>query len=291
MRYVTPGYFATLGIPLVAGRDVSDADTAGTLQVAVVSQSFVDRYWPGRERDRPALPLRPARRRGDQQRAALPGPDDRRRRRRRQGARPRAAQRAAGLPAPPSAARGRDGLVHAAGPRGPVHGRRGRDRSGAAPDRGARRPGPADRRRAHARDDRGGPDGAAPRAGARAGRLRRAGRAARGRRASTACSPSWWRAARARSASGARSAPRPPTSWAWCCATACVSHCAGVGLGLVLAWAAGRSLEALLAGVSPRDAATFAAAAALVAAAALAGSLLPALRAVRVDPLKALRVD
>ena len=47
MRYVTPGYFQTLGIPLVAGRDVSDADTAGTLQVAVVSQSFVDRYWPG----------------------------------------------------------------------------------------------------------------------------------------------------------------------------------------------------------------------------------------------------
>jgi predicted permease len=47
IRYLTPGYFATLGIPFVAGRDVSEADTAGTLQVAVVSQSFVDRYWPG----------------------------------------------------------------------------------------------------------------------------------------------------------------------------------------------------------------------------------------------------
>jgi putative ABC transport system permease protein len=67
--------------------------------------------------------------------------------------------------------------------------------------------------------------------------------------------------------------------------------CVGIGLGLGLAWAAGRSLEALLAGVSPRDAATFAAAAAVVLAAALVGSLLPALRAVRVDPLKVMRVE
>ncbi|HVQ24047.1 MAG TPA: ABC transporter permease, partial [Planctomycetota bacterium] len=47
IRYVTPGYFATLGIPLVSGRDVSDSDGAGALQVAVVSRSFVERYWPG----------------------------------------------------------------------------------------------------------------------------------------------------------------------------------------------------------------------------------------------------
>ena len=47
LRYVTPGYFAALRIPIVAGRDVSDSDTAGTLQAAVVSQAFVDRYWPG----------------------------------------------------------------------------------------------------------------------------------------------------------------------------------------------------------------------------------------------------
>jgi ABC-type antimicrobial peptide transport system permease subunit len=65
----------------------------------------------------------------------------------------------------------------------------------------------------------------------------------------------------------------------------------GVALGLVLAWAAGRSLEALLAGVSPRDLATFGAAAALAIAAALAGSLLPAWSAARVDPLSAMRVE
>ena len=43
--------------------------------------------------------------------------------------------------------------------------------------------------------------------------------------------------------------------------------------------------------MSPRDAPTFAVAAALAVATALAGSLLPALRAVRVDPLKVIRVE
>ena len=47
MRYVTPGYFATLGIPIRRGRDVAETDTAAGLQVAVVSESFVGRYWPG----------------------------------------------------------------------------------------------------------------------------------------------------------------------------------------------------------------------------------------------------
>jgi putative ABC transport system permease protein len=47
MRYVTPGYFAVLGIPLRRGRDVSESDTAASLPVAVVSTSFAGRYWPG----------------------------------------------------------------------------------------------------------------------------------------------------------------------------------------------------------------------------------------------------
>ena len=47
MRYLTPGYFATLGIPIRQGRDVAETDTAAGLQVAVVSESFVERYWPG----------------------------------------------------------------------------------------------------------------------------------------------------------------------------------------------------------------------------------------------------
>ena len=46
LRYVTPGFFATLGIPLKRGRDVSEADTIDHPFVAVVSESFVRRYWP-----------------------------------------------------------------------------------------------------------------------------------------------------------------------------------------------------------------------------------------------------
>ena len=47
VRYLTPGFFRTLGIPIVAGRDVSDRDTAAAPKVAVVSQSFARLYWPG----------------------------------------------------------------------------------------------------------------------------------------------------------------------------------------------------------------------------------------------------
>jgi predicted permease len=65
----------------------------------------------------------------------------------------------------------------------------------------------------------------------------------------------------------------------------------GVALGLAVAYAAGRAMEALLAGVSPADAATFASAVALSAAMALLGSLLPALRAVRVSPMTVIRAE
>jgi len=49
LRYATPGYFATMGIPLRAGRDVSEADTQQGQAVAVVSESFVRHYWPDKE--------------------------------------------------------------------------------------------------------------------------------------------------------------------------------------------------------------------------------------------------
>ena len=48
-RWVTPHYFRTMGIPVRRGRDVEDADTGGRAWVAVVSASFVDRYWPGQD--------------------------------------------------------------------------------------------------------------------------------------------------------------------------------------------------------------------------------------------------
>ena len=49
LRMVTPGYFETLGIPLLQGRDVGTADTLDTPAVAVVSRSFADQYYPGQD--------------------------------------------------------------------------------------------------------------------------------------------------------------------------------------------------------------------------------------------------
>jgi putative ABC transport system permease protein len=47
LRYVTPGFFDTLGIPLRRGRNISESDTADRLFVAVVSESFVTQFFPG----------------------------------------------------------------------------------------------------------------------------------------------------------------------------------------------------------------------------------------------------
>jgi len=66
---------------------------------------------------------------------------------------------------------------------------------------------------------------------------------------------------------------------------------AGVVPGIALAYAAGRSMQALLAGVPPADVPTFVGAAALAIVMTLAGSLLPTLRALRVDPIRALRTE
>jgi predicted permease len=65
----------------------------------------------------------------------------------------------------------------------------------------------------------------------------------------------------------------------------------GLVLGLGLAYATGRALQALLAGVGPGDALTFVAAVGLCALMTVAGSLLPALRAVRVDPVAIMRTE
>jgi putative ABC transport system permease protein len=46
LRFATPEYFATMGIPLRAGRDIAGTDTRERPLVAVVSESFVERYWP-----------------------------------------------------------------------------------------------------------------------------------------------------------------------------------------------------------------------------------------------------
>ncbi|HKW64342.1 MAG TPA: ADOP family duplicated permease [Candidatus Acidoferrum sp.] len=45
--YVTPGYFDTLQMPLLAGRVFTDADSATSQRVAVVNQSFARRFYGG----------------------------------------------------------------------------------------------------------------------------------------------------------------------------------------------------------------------------------------------------
>jgi putative ABC transport system permease protein len=42
----TPGYFATLRIPLIAGRDFDDTDTGAAARIMIVSQAAARRFWP-----------------------------------------------------------------------------------------------------------------------------------------------------------------------------------------------------------------------------------------------------
>jgi predicted permease len=46
LRFITSGYFQTLRIALLQGRELAEQDTDSTPYVAVVSQSFVRKYWP-----------------------------------------------------------------------------------------------------------------------------------------------------------------------------------------------------------------------------------------------------
>jgi predicted permease len=66
---------------------------------------------------------------------------------------------------------------------------------------------------------------------------------------------------------------------------------AGVVPGVALAYAAGRMMESLLVGVNPSDGVTFLAAVALAIVMTTAGSLVPTLRALRIDPIKAIRAE
>ena len=70
-----------------------------------------------------------------------------------------------------------------------------------------------------------------------------------------------------------------------------VLACCGVVPGVAIGYAGGRAMESLLVGVTPADGLTFAAAAALCAVVTLAGSWVPARRAVRVSPAAVFRGD
>jgi len=47
LRYVTPGYFSSLGIPIVRGRALTDHDTENTPPVILVNEAFARRFFPG----------------------------------------------------------------------------------------------------------------------------------------------------------------------------------------------------------------------------------------------------
>ncbi|HTM26681.1 MAG TPA: ABC transporter permease [Vicinamibacterales bacterium] len=47
--WVDEHYFATLGIPLLRGRNFDRGDTASARRVAIVNEAFVHRYWPGED--------------------------------------------------------------------------------------------------------------------------------------------------------------------------------------------------------------------------------------------------
>lgn len=46
LETVSPAFFATLGLPVLAGRDFNDADRSGSERVAIVSQSFAQQMFP-----------------------------------------------------------------------------------------------------------------------------------------------------------------------------------------------------------------------------------------------------
>jgi len=49
VRAISPQYFRTLKIPIVSGREFSDADTQTSALVVIVNETLARRYWPGRE--------------------------------------------------------------------------------------------------------------------------------------------------------------------------------------------------------------------------------------------------
>src|SRR5579872_5488865 len=46
VRLISPGYLRTMRVPLLSGRDVTDADVAGRTPTVLISESMAKRFWP-----------------------------------------------------------------------------------------------------------------------------------------------------------------------------------------------------------------------------------------------------
>jgi putative ABC transport system permease protein len=49
VRFVSPGYFNAMGIPLLKGRDITSKDLPDTPQVVIANEALVRKYWPNQE--------------------------------------------------------------------------------------------------------------------------------------------------------------------------------------------------------------------------------------------------
>ncbi|MFZ0639873.1 MAG: ABC transporter permease [Candidatus Acidiferrales bacterium] len=49
VRYVTPGYFSALGVPLLKGRYFTDEDRKGSQAVAIIDENMARAYWPNED--------------------------------------------------------------------------------------------------------------------------------------------------------------------------------------------------------------------------------------------------
>ena len=49
LRFISPGYFTAIGIPLLKGRDFTHRDSSDAPRVTVVNKALAERYWPGEE--------------------------------------------------------------------------------------------------------------------------------------------------------------------------------------------------------------------------------------------------
>jgi predicted permease len=48
LRTITPGYFQTMGMPMLAGRDIAESDRAGSDPVVVIGATAARKWWMGR---------------------------------------------------------------------------------------------------------------------------------------------------------------------------------------------------------------------------------------------------